>query len=129
SMANLVAVIAHDSRGGEVIVEESAHIYNSEGGALSVVAGAVVRAITGQRGMLTPDAVATRIRGAASLGAAPTRLLCLENTHNSAGGVVMPLDQMAALYELARSSEIPLHLDGARLFNAAAYLGVTVREA
>jgi threonine aldolase len=76
--------------------------------------------------MLSPEAVAARIRGATSLGAAPTRLLCLENSHNAAGGVVMPLEQMAALYKLARSSEIPLHLDGARLFNAAAYLGVTV---
>ena len=129
SMANLVAVIAHDSHGGEVIVEESSHIYNSEGGALSVVAGAVVRAIAGERGMLSTDAVAARIRGAdVGMGAARTRLLCLENTHNSAGGVVMPLDQMAALHALAKSAQIPLHLDGARLFNAASYLGVTANE-
>jgi threonine aldolase len=129
SMANLTAVISHDSRGGEVIVEESAHIYNSEGGALSVVAGAVARPVAGEGGMLSPKVVSQRIRGTGGLGAAPTRLLCLENSHNAAGGLVMPLAQMEALHQLAKSSGIPLHLDGARLFNAAAYLGVTVRQA
>ena len=129
SMANLAAVIAHDSRGGEVIVEESAHIYNAEGGALSVLAGAVARPVAGDRGVLSPDAVAARIRGTDSLGAAPTRLLCVENTHNAAGGVVTPLALMEALHQRVRSSGIPLHLDGARLFNAAVCLGVTVRQA
>lgn len=128
SMANLASIIAHDCRGGEVIVEADAHVYNSEGGALSVVAGAVVRPLIGEHGLLSPAVVATRIRTAPALGTAPARLLCLENTHNAAGGVVMPQDQMAALHDLAKSAQVPLHLDGARLFNAAAYLGVTVRE-
>ena len=124
SMANLAAVLAHDSRGGEVIVEESAHIYNSEGGALSILAGAMVRPVAGEHGVLSPDAVAARIRGAGGdLGAAPTRLLCVENTHNAAGGVVTPQSRMEALHRLASSSGIPLHLDGARLFNACGFPG------
>ena len=91
TMANLAALLAHDVRGGEVIVEETAHIYNSEGGGLSTVAGAVVRPLRGRRGTLDPDDVKAAIRGAADLALAPTRLVCLENTHNAAGGSVIPL--------------------------------------
>jgi threonine aldolase len=126
AMANLSAVMAHECRGGEVIVEETAHIYNSEGGALSVVAGALARPLRGEGGLLDPDAVANAIRGTNDVALAPTRLICLENTHNTAGGVVMPLERMAAIHAVARKAGIPVHLDGARLFNAAAYLGVEI---
>lgn len=128
TMANLSAVIAHDSRGGEVIVEETAHIYNSEGGGLSAVAGAVPRPIKGECGILSPDLVVAAIRGGPDLALAPTRLICLENTHNAAGGTVMPIETMAAIREVARRAGIPVHLDGARLFNAAACLGVPIGE-
>ena len=127
-MANLAALLAHDVRGGEVIVEETAHIYNSEGGGLSTVAGAVARPLRGQRGMLDPDDVKAAIRGAADLALAPTRLVCLENTHNAAGGSVIPLESMAAIHQVCRHAGIPVHLDGARLFNAAAYLDVPILE-
>lgn len=126
-MANLSAVFAHGCQGGEVIVEARSHIYNSEGGGLSVCAGAIARPIEGERGLLTPGAVAEAIRGPDNAALAPTRLLCLENTHNDAGGVVMPLEQMAAVGKAVRDKGIPVHLDGARLFNAAAYLGVEIR--
>jgi threonine aldolase len=128
TMANLSAVIAHNGRGGEVIVEETSHIYNSEGGGLSVVAGAVPRPIKGDRGILSPDAVAAAIRGASDYALAPTRLVCLENTHNAAGGTVTPIETMMAIHDVARRAGIPVHLDGARLFNAAAYLGVPIEE-
>src|SRR5262245_50761276 len=74
AMANLAAVIAHDCRGGEVIVEEAAHIYNSEGGGLSVVAGAVARPIKGHYGVLDPADVKAAIRIVADPALAPTRL-------------------------------------------------------
>ena len=128
TMANLAALLAHDVRGGEVIVEETAHIYNSEGGGLSTVAGAVVRPLRGQRGTLDPDDVKAAIRGAADLALAPTRLVCLENTHNAAGGSVIPLESMAAIHQVCRHAGIPVHLDGARLFNAAAHLDVPILE-
>ena len=89
TMANLAALIAHDCRGGEVIVEETAHIYNSEGGGLSIVAGAVARPLRANAALLDPDDVKAAIRGAADLALAPTRLVCLENTHNAAGGSVI----------------------------------------
>jgi threonine aldolase len=122
AMANLAAVIAHDCRGGEVIVEETSHIYNSEGGGLSTVAGAVARPVKGDRGILAPDCVESAIRGAADLALAPTRLVCLENTHNAGGGTVTPLQTMEAIRDVARRAGVPIHLDGARLFNAATFL-------
>lgn len=128
AMANLAAVMAHECRGREVIVEETSHIYNSEGGGLSVVAGAIPRPVRGRHGTLDPDEVRAAIRNAADLAVAATGLICLENTHNAAGGVVVPLDNMAAVREVARQAGIAVHLDGARLFNAAVYLDVPVVE-
>src|SRR5262245_1331248 len=81
TMANLAAVIAHDCRGGEVIVEEEAHIYNSEGGGLSVIAGAVPRPIKGRGGVLDAAEIEAAIKASTDLAVAPTRLICLENTH------------------------------------------------
>jgi len=128
TMANLAAVIAHDCRGGEVIVEEEAHIYNSEGGGLSVVAGAVPRPIKGHHGVLDASEIEAAIKGTTDPAVAPTRLICLENTHNASGGRVMPLEDMAAVQAVATRAGLPVHLDGARLLNAAAYLGVPLSE-
>ena len=128
TMANLAALIAHGCRGGEVIVEQAAHIFNSEGGGLSVLAGAVPRAIKGERGLLAPGDVEQAIRGAADLALAPTRLICLENTHNAAGGTVMAPATMAAIHSVAQRAGLPVHLDGARLFNAAAFLETSIGE-
>jgi len=128
AMANLSAVMAHGCRGAEVIVEETAHIYNSEGGGLSVVAGAIPRPIKGHFGVMEPAEVKAAIKSNADLALAPTALICLENTHNNSGGTVIPLDNMAAIREVAQRAGLPVHLDGARLFNAATHLNVKVVE-
>ena len=128
AMANLSAVIAHDCRGGEVIVEETAHIYNAEGGGLSVVAGAIARPLKGRYGVLDADDVKRSLNGHDDVARAPTRLVCLENTHNAAGGTVMPLDNLAAIHTAAQFAGVPVHLDGARLFNAAVCLDVPIGE-
>ena len=128
TMANLAAVIGHGARGGEIIVEEDAHIFNSEGGGLSVLGGAVPRPVRGQYGVMDPERVKSVIRGKADLALASTRLICLENTHNASGGSVVPLENMAAIRSIADQAGIPVHLDGARLFNAGAYLDVPVSE-
>jgi threonine aldolase len=128
TMANLAAVIAHDCRGGEVIVEKSSHLYNSEGGGLSAVAGAIARPLEGRWGVLDPADVESAIVGHPNLALAPTRLICLENTHNASGGSVVPLSNMAQIRGIAQRAGIPVHLDGARLFNAATYLGVPVAD-
>lgn len=126
TMANLAAIIGHECHGGEVIVEGAAHIYNSEGGGLSAVAGAIPRPLPGQYGALDPDDVKAAIVGRGNQALAPTRLVCLENTHNASGGCVVPLATMAAMHEVVRDAGIPVHLDGARLFNAATFLDVPV---
>ena len=76
--------------------------------------------------MLDPDEVKRAVRGGRTLGA-PTRLVCIENTHNAAGGTVAPIVNLVAVQDVARAAGIPVHLDGARLFNAAAYLDVPIR--
>lgn len=128
AMANLSAVIAHDCRGGEVIVEEASHIYNAEGGGLSVLAGAIARPLKGSHGALDPSAVKAAIRGAGDLALAPTRLVCVENTHNASGGSVIPLENLEAIHAVARQAGLPVHMDGARLFNAAACLDIPVGQ-
>jgi threonine aldolase len=128
TMANLAALLAHECRGGEVIVEQSAHIYNSEGGGLSSVAGALARPIAGRDGALDPLDVAAAIRNGQDPAHAPTRLVCIENTHNAAGGTVMPIAHLRALRDVTHAAGLPLHVDGARLFNAAAFLGTSISE-
>lgn len=126
AMANLCALIAHDCRGGEVIVEAGSHVYNAEGAGLSVVAGAMPRPIAGERGMMPIAEVRRQIRGGSDPAIAPTRLICVENTHNDSGGCVLPLDHLRELHAVARDAGIPLHMDGARLFNAAACLDSSI---
>lgn len=128
TMANLAAVIAHDSRGAEVIVDEDAHIYNSEGGGLSVIAAAVARPIKSVHGVMNPEIVLGAIKDADNSACAQTRLICLECTHNAAGGTVHPLQTMAAIHDVARQTGLMVHMDGARLFNAATYLKATILD-
>jgi len=124
TMGNQVAVLTHVGRGDEVIVEQDAHIVLYEVGGVAGLAGAQIRTIPGQRGLLEPAAVARAIR-TPNVHFPRTRLLCLENTHNRAGGTVMTPAQTAALAEVAHNAGVAVHLDGARLFNAAVYLGVS----
>src|SRR5262245_56355860 len=97
-------------------------------GGLSVVAGAIPRPLKGSYGALDPRDVEAAIKGSGDLALAPTKLICIENTHNAAGGAVIPLDNMVAIQVVARSAGIPVHLDGARLLNAGAYLDMPVAE-
>lgn len=126
--ANLSALIAHDTRGGEVLLEESSHIFTREGGGLSVVAGALPRSLRWQNGIVDPERIRGLIKNKVHPGTPPTRLICIENTHNAAGGTVTPLATLSSLYEVASKAGVAVHMDGARLFNAATYLGVAVKE-
>ena len=128
TMANLAAILTHVTPGQEVIVEHKAHIYNSEAGGLSALAGAIARPVVGKDGILNPDDVCAAIRPERADHVAPTGLLCLENTLNSAGGTVLPPDHMSALYDVAQQAGLPVHLDGARMFNAGAALDLPVSD-
>ncbi len=126
TMANLAAVLSHTQRGDEVIVEARAHTYLSEAGGLSAVAGVIPHPVVGERGAISAAQVEAVVR-APNVHFAPTRLLCLENTHNLAGGTVMTPAQTAEVAAAARRHGLRVHLDGARIFNAAVALAVEPR--
>ena len=118
-----LAVLTHCKRGEDAILEANSHIYYEEVGGMSAVAGVSPRLVVGERGVLNPEEVKKAIRGK-DIHFSKTTLICLENTHNMAGGTVIPLQIMEEICEIAHQSGIPIHLDGARLFNAALALGV-----
>jgi len=127
TMGNLVSLLAHTRPGQEAILERDAHIYWSEVGGLAGVGGLVVNRVPGEDGVLSPEDVETSIRPARS-HFPETGIICVENTHNMAGGMVWTLAQMAAVKAVADRRGVPVHLDGARIFNAAVALGVPARE-
>jgi threonine aldolase len=127
TMANLVAMLTHGHRGGEVLIEDGSHTLNAELGGISAVAGLFYRGIPGRRGAMDIDALRESVRPVMrnQMG---TALIWMENTHNRAGGAVLPLAHMASVYGIAHDHGVPVHLDGARIFNAAAALGVNATE-
>lgn len=128
TMANLVAVITHTRRGDEVIVGDESHILHYEVGGASALGGVLLRAVPNdRRGRLRAEDVANVIRPV-DIHFPRTALLCLENTHNRCGGTALSPDDLAPVVALARRHGIPIHLDGARIFNAAVALGVPAAE-
>jgi threonine aldolase len=126
TMSNLVALAAHAERGSEVILPEGGHIYEFELGGMAVVSGLIPRPVAAPLGV--PAVADVRAAVGRSVHQAPTGLISLENTHNRAGGTVVPLERCRELIELAADEGLPIHLDGARSFNAAAALGVPIAD-
>lgn len=130
TMGNQAAIRAWTSRAGpapEVLCHERSHIYNNEAAALATVGGAQARPLPGEAGRIPVDVLEAAVRDDKRLRPTTT-LISLENTHNYAGGKVLPLDYMAGVRDLADDHGLPVHLDGARVFNAAVALGVEVEE-
>jgi threonine aldolase len=129
TMSNLVALLTHASRdGGEVLLDADSHIMRSELGGIARLAGLFPRVYPAERG--APDVAALRdlIQTKMTKLHFTTSLICLETTHNDAGGAVLPLDGIAAVRKAADETGTPLHIDGARVFNAAVALGVPASE-
>ncbi|MFV8752238.1 threonine aldolase family protein [Nannocystaceae bacterium ST9] len=126
-MANLIALMVHARAGDEVILDAESHVFHYEVGSLASVAHLMPMPVPSHAGMLDPDQLAAAIREADIHYPRP-RLLCLENTHNRSGGRVIPLALHRRLCEVARSRGLAIHLDGARIFNAAIAAGVSVHE-
>jgi threonine aldolase len=124
SMANLTAVKCHTQPGEEVILDRYAHICQFEMGGMAWFSGLMPRTLEGHRGILEPDVVQSAIRRNVPYYVARTGLICVENTHNAGGGSVYPRATLAAIHQVAREAEVPVHLDGARLFHAVAAAGV-----
>jgi threonine aldolase len=126
TMGNQIALAAHTRRGVEVIAPVGAHVYEYELGSMAVLSGLMPRLVPAPGGV--PDPAAVRAAISPGRHQAPTGLIVLENTHNKAGGTVVPLAVAREVAEVARVAGLPLHLDGARAWNAAVALGVPLAE-
>jgi threonine aldolase len=127
TMANQLAIKAHTHPGDELIMEATSHPYNFEGGAIAAISGVQVYCLQGVRGILDSSQIEAAIRPA-DHHYAVTRLVCMENTHNRGGGSIYPLKNMQEIFRLAKAKGLSVHLDGARLWNAAVATGVKPKE-
>ena len=128
TMSNLVALLAHTGRGGEVLLDGDCHIMRSEMGGIASLAGLFYRPITSTRGAPDLVTIGEHLTARLSANKLATALVCVETTHNSAGGAALPLDYMAKLRALTGEQGVPVHIDGARIFNAAVALGVPAAD-
>jgi len=128
TMANLVCVLSHCRRGEEAILGDQAHTFLYEAGGMSALGGVHPHTIPNQPdGTLRLEDIEAAIRGD-NVHFPRTRLICLENTHNRCHGSALTVEYMQAVAALARKRGLRVHLDGARIFNAAAALGVDIKE-
>jgi threonine aldolase len=127
TMGNQIAIHLHTQPGSEVVAEAGSHIFNFEMGAMAALSGALPRAIETTDGILDPGQVEASIQPRAGYRT-PTSLVVLENSHNLAGGRITPPQRMAELIAVARKHSLPVHLDGARIHNSAAALGLSAAE-
>lgn len=118
TQGNQVAILAQSRAGEEIILEAESHIFYYEAATASAFAGVQTRTIEGHRGAMNPQEVEKAIRGV-NIHFPKTSLICLENTHNRAGGTILPEDNMREIHAIGQRHGVPIHLDGARLFNAA----------
>ena len=129
-MANQIAVKIHTQPGDEVIIEDRGHIYQHEMGSAAIISGVLMKAVWSEdrSGHLKWSEIEPHLRVGVGYDSSRTGLICLENSHNMAGGTVMTADRCRDLCEHAHELGLPVHLDGARIFNAAVALDTTVAE-
>jgi threonine aldolase len=127
TMTNQIGVFVNTGRGDEVLLHEGAHVFIFEAGAPALLSSVQVRTLPGERGVISPETLRGAVRPE-DVHFPRSRLLCLENTHNTAGGRVYPLEDFAAVATEAKDLGLKVHLDGARLFNAQAATGTPARE-
>ncbi len=123
TQGNQVGIAVHTSRGGEVIAEAESHVYLYEVGGIAAISQCQVMPVRGRAGVMAPADVQAQIRPA-NVHFPRTQLICVENTHNRAGGTVVPQAVLDDLCAVAHAAGVPVHLDGARLFNAAVAQGI-----
>jgi len=127
TMGNLIALLTHTQRGDEIILEKNAHIRTSETGSAAALAGLMLCPISGNDGIPENKDIEQNIRKD-DIHYPRTSLICLETSHYRYGGIVPQLNRFQEINQIADMNNIPIHLDGARLFNAAVYLGINARE-
>jgi threonine aldolase len=127
TMANTASLMAHTRPGDEIILDRGSHIANHEAGGLAALAGVQTYLLDGDNGIIGPEQVESAIRFP-DVHFPVTKLVWLENTHNRGGGSVFPLDKMIEVRNVAKSHDLAVHMDGARLFNACAAADVPPEE-
>ncbi len=127
TMGNQVSIKTHTQPGDEIIVERNAHIFNYECGSPGMLSGVQVLPIEGHHGVITAEQIARVVRPV-NIHHPTTRLICLENTHNRAGGTIFPLSEIQKIYQFARGTGLRMHLDGARLWNASVATGIPIKD-
>jgi len=127
TMGNQIAIAVHTSPGDEVLLERESHIFLYEQGGLAANSGCLAHPVAAPAGVLDPETITGAVRREDEHNAHVT-LLCCENTHNRHGGIVVPLERLRASSRAAREQGMAVHLDGARLWNAAVATGIPIRE-
>jgi threonine aldolase len=128
TMANQIALKLLTEPGDEVLAEAGAHVFRYEVGGPAFHSGLAMKRISGRRGLFSPGDVRAAVSDPAAIHMAPTRLLCLENTHNGGGGKVWPIELVRDVVAEARRHGLSVHLDGARLMNAVVASGTPAAE-
>jgi threonine aldolase len=127
TMGNLISVVSQTQTGQEVVLDADSHIFNNEVAGAAVVGHVQMRPVATARGFLAPEQVREALRPA-NIHIPPTGLVCIENTHNRHGGTCCTPEEIGAVAAVAHSAGVPVHLDGARLFNAAVALRRPARD-
>jgi threonine aldolase len=127
TMANQLAIRCHCESGDEIVAHRDSHIIHYETGAPAALSGCMIHPLDGEGGLFTPEAVLASRRSRATYAPRP-RLLVVENTHNRGGGTVWSLERFHAVAQAARSLEMRVHVDGARLWNASVAAGYSPAE-
>lgn len=128
TMANLVSSLTYAERGSELLCEQHCHTLHFEMGGVSAIARMFPRGLPGTRGAVDLDVLREHIPPRLTSRKLRTALVWMETTHGASGGAVLPLTHMAAVCDIAHERNVPVHVDGARLFNAAAALGVSAAD-
>lgn len=128
TQGNLVSIYAQTRPGLELVCHELAHIYHYERGGFAAACSLLARPFPGKYGMIDPDALRRHLSRQPDQHHQEVGLVCLENTHNVCGGTCLTAEQIGAVADVAHEFGVPVHIDGARIFNAALALGVPARD-
>jgi threonine aldolase len=128
TMGNQIALKAHTQPAETVVLERESHIFLYEQAGLASTSGCLAHIVPGERGMISPETLLGTLRDDRDEHASRVSLVCAENTHNRAGGTIVPLERLRALAAAAHAHDVRVHLDGARLWNASVASGVPIAE-
>lgn len=126
-LANQLAIKSHTKQGDEVICESEAHIFHYETAAPSIISNVQLHTVRGTNGVMNLDDIKNAVRSS-EYYFPKTTLICLENTHNRAGGTIQPIENIKEIYAFAKENGIKVHIDGARIFNASVETGISVKD-